>query len=704
MYNSKTEMGESKAGGLIMDSTNIVSFVKTTTQKKETIGTGFFTKKTGQLITCYHVLNKIGCYNIGEKIGYMFEGDTVVNSAELIAYDDKLDIAILDAKTIRSEGYSLSIFKNEGDSFDTLGFPEGSLQGLVAHPNFERLSPNKLIELNNANKICKGFSGAPLINQNGKVIGVIKSVPTTTREKGSCLDTVLAIPIEELIKAFPALISIEEQVAIKPRLDTKHISREPFVDIQTKSSSETNKIKHKTLCPKEDIFNIAKMTFKDMVQIWLDKSDAMVQPGYQSNMNEVDFIINLPSMQPNKETIQTLWVIESSLRKEEKHTNIELDTECFHLVFSTERILQLKEILNHNKHIFLAFAHNSTESKFSELCQIAPQERFEWYCIDLNQSLFEQTQDNFILVPCCNILNLSTFSLLWSSLWVKSFYSSLYTSSVIEIPNLMDMVRLTHPYRNESIKPLDDWSVINKKLLSFEREFGKNEFSNFSLPLGIGYALEVIKTKLYASSSKLDTIQNYCPESLYGNMNLWLFSRSYHGFMTVSGQVLNINSTNNNFRILPLPDDPDNISALVKVCLWHIVLLYSSLNVEVRIIYRPSIDAGVDHSYYGGGIGYFPWLSLSDDGVTWMIEQGVDSTNGQHRDFINEHMNDLYIEPYHSNILEIAHTLKLHTKDLSTATKCPIKLFPKQDRFIEYPFLIFGNNGFRSINSLKLKL
>ena len=272
------------------------------------------------------------------------------------------------------------------------------------------------------------------------------------------------------------------------------------------------------------------------------------------------------------------------------------------------------------------------------------------------------------------------------------------------MPNLLDIIKLTHPFKDKCGIELEDWNSFKHKLSICSRELEKDEYSKMAFPLGVGYSLEVIKKKLYDSASNLTAIQNYCPESLYGTANLWLFSRSYHDFMTASGQAVTLGKRNSNLRILPLPDDPQNISCLVKACLWHIVLLYSALNVEVRIIYQPLLDAGIDHSYYGGEIGYFPWLSLSDDGVTWMMEENIDATNSQHRDFINEHMENLYIDPYHSNLLEIANSLKLHINDLKTVPMCPIQLFPKEGRFIEYPYLIFGKNAFRSLDSVKLKM
>jgi len=715
-----------------MDSSGIVSFVKTIDEKIESVGTGFFTKETGLILTCYHVLKTAGCCNIGNDIGFCFEGETRVFSAHLREFDPEIDVAILYTDTTQVKGYYLSSSGKAGDIFNTLGFPVGSRCGVTAHPSFERQSPDGLIELKDANKICKGFSGAPLLDNNGSVAGMISQVPQSIREVGSLLDVARAIPIETIISKFPSLLSMTKQNPTnhKGKFTSDEITslsgiindRKEEVDtIKPSAKTDKNAIpepkktavstKKKEIAVKrteqgqqaQSFGSVAEENFYDLLRIWLDNTDANISYHLTPN-SQIEFEVDLPSLRQGMPSVRTFWQIKSSAQKLKKHLYHELKSECFHLTFPKKAISSLREAARQHEHFYLAFAHDPSNARPSELCQRTTQERFEWYCVDISQQLVNDTQEDYIVIPEQNKLNLSTFSLLWSSLWVEIFYNPLKSKTVIEIPNLMDIIRLTHPHGNESILDLGNWDSLNKKLFGFKRELGEREYSKIGFPLGIGNALEVIKKKLYDVSSDLNTIQTYCPESLYGTANLWLFSRSYHGFMTASSQVVKINKHNNNLRILPLPEDPQNISALVKACLWHIVLLYSSLNVEVRIVYRPSRDAGSDHSYFGGGIGYFPWLSLSDDGVTWMMENSVDATNDQHLDFIREHMNNLFIDPYHSNLWEVAKNFKLHLNDLHTVSECPKQLFPKEDRFIEYPNLIFGNDAFRSLNSVRLRL
>lgn len=185
----------------------VVSIVKTTDGQIESVGTGFFTKGNGSLLTCYHVIKKAGCYNVGNTIGFMFEGQTQVLSACLDEFDSTVDVAILYSKKYQPKGYSLLGIGNEGDYFDTLGFPEGSLIGITEHPSYNRQAPDGLIELKGANSICQGFSGAPLLDKNGAVAGMIRIVPQTIRESGSMLNVARAIPIKTIIEKFPSLLS-----------------------------------------------------------------------------------------------------------------------------------------------------------------------------------------------------------------------------------------------------------------------------------------------------------------------------------------------------------------------------------------------------------------------------------------------------------------------------------------------------------------
>lgn len=190
-----------------MDFSGIVSIVKIINETIVSTGTGFFVKSNGLILTCYHVLKKVSCNNVGNTIGFMFEGQTQVLSARLDAFDPITDVAILYSEKIQPKGYNLSGIGHAGDYLYTLGFPEGSLSGVTEHPLFDRQTPDGFIELKGANNICPGFSGAPLLDKNGAVAGMIRFVPQTIRQSGSMLSAARAIPIKTIIKKFPSQLS-----------------------------------------------------------------------------------------------------------------------------------------------------------------------------------------------------------------------------------------------------------------------------------------------------------------------------------------------------------------------------------------------------------------------------------------------------------------------------------------------------------------
>lgn len=228
--------------GCKMNSLNIVNIVKTNETKIESLGTGFLIYNSRFILTCYHILKKANCYNIGNRVEIKFEGSDRSFKSTLVKLSDKIDAAILYVDrsdiSVCKKGYCLSCCRVIGETYSTMGFPDGSFIGAIAHPVFERISPEKLIELKNANEICHGFSGAPLINKSGRVVGMIKTVPQSIREKGSMLYVATAIPIEVITEKFSDMLSNAMQNDVDE--NTNVIPENPAVDYKSKFSIINN--------------------------------------------------------------------------------------------------------------------------------------------------------------------------------------------------------------------------------------------------------------------------------------------------------------------------------------------------------------------------------------------------------------------------------------------------------------------------------
>ena len=149
----------------------------------------------------------------------------------------------------------------------------------------------------------------------------------------------------------------------------------------------------------QDLGSVAERTFLDLVLIWLDGTGANKPARLEPDSQKIDFVVNLPSLRQGMSSIRTLWQIKSSVKSLKTYTQPELASECFHLAFPPKYINSLKESLSPNDHFYLAFAHNKINAKPSELLQRIPEERFDWYIIDLHQQFTQGTQENYLVIP-----------------------------------------------------------------------------------------------------------------------------------------------------------------------------------------------------------------------------------------------------------------------------------------------------------------
>jgi hypothetical protein len=185
-----------------MDSKGIVNIVNK--EGTKSFGTGFYVSWGGKnrILTCHHVLSELGSSSIGDKVAFKFDSKNTLYSATLSIVDKEKDIALLESDISSNIHYSLSLNYTNGEKLDTIGFP-GTI-GIPATVTYYKLiNGNKYIQLENANEIDCGFSGAPLINKNGSVIGVLTSIPNSNHNRG--LNIAHAIPSRIILDTFPSI-------------------------------------------------------------------------------------------------------------------------------------------------------------------------------------------------------------------------------------------------------------------------------------------------------------------------------------------------------------------------------------------------------------------------------------------------------------------------------------------------------------------
>jgi S1-C subfamily serine protease len=165
-------------------------------QQARLLGSGFVIDKSGHVVTNYHVVEGASKVEVGFSGGEM--------TASVVGTDPSTDIAVLRIK--RVEGRALrpldlgdSDSVEVGDAVVAIGNPFGLERtvtaGIVSAIQREITAPNgfsidKVIQTDAA--INHGNSGGPLLNADGKVIGVNSQIET---ESGGNVGIGFAVPI-----------------------------------------------------------------------------------------------------------------------------------------------------------------------------------------------------------------------------------------------------------------------------------------------------------------------------------------------------------------------------------------------------------------------------------------------------------------------------------------------------------------------------
>lgn len=152
-------------------------------------GSGFVTKR-GEVITNFHVVS-------GEANRYArirFANGTEVETLKLKRFDDKLDLAILDVPSLQSIP-TLPVAKagSTGSVIYALGSPRG-----VSNTITEGILSNRDVYLDGLSYLqytastTFGNSGGPLVDEFGRVIGVVTGIRTDSQNMN------YAVPIQQL--------------------------------------------------------------------------------------------------------------------------------------------------------------------------------------------------------------------------------------------------------------------------------------------------------------------------------------------------------------------------------------------------------------------------------------------------------------------------------------------------------------------------
>ena len=178
------------------------------TREARALGSGFVMDKSGHVVTNYHVVQG------ASKVDVSFSGNDQM-PATVVGTDPSTDIAVLRIKGAQSRALTPLDFGNSsdvkvGDAVIAIGNPFGLERtvtaGIVSALQREITAPNgfaidEVIQTDAA--INHGNSGGPLLNADGKVIGVNSQIES---ESGGNVGIGFAIPINTVKDVVSQLI------------------------------------------------------------------------------------------------------------------------------------------------------------------------------------------------------------------------------------------------------------------------------------------------------------------------------------------------------------------------------------------------------------------------------------------------------------------------------------------------------------------
>ncbi|MEK7123480.1 MAG: trypsin-like peptidase domain-containing protein [Patescibacteria group bacterium] len=197
-------------------------------------GTGFFISRDGHVLTNYHVIAAskveensnpnphsiviISKKPIKREILILWRGkergpDKKYN-AELVGYDEKLDIAVLKAETTENN-FPIAVLGDSdkietGENISAIGSPNALdstiTSGIISQAKRNTEYPDAITEyIQHTAAINPGNSGGPLYDIKGKVIGVNTRIALKNDKRLE--GTAFAIPINEIKEILPVLMS-----------------------------------------------------------------------------------------------------------------------------------------------------------------------------------------------------------------------------------------------------------------------------------------------------------------------------------------------------------------------------------------------------------------------------------------------------------------------------------------------------------------
>lgn len=433
--------------------------------------------------------------------------------------------------------------------------------------------------------------------------------------------------------------------------------------------------------------------------LWLANAGSSHVSSVLPDTQKIDYLVRISSLWSAADHVELKWQIKSTDKERTRWVeNSPLGCPSLRVELGRKAIEGLHGACA-SGHLLLALAvqHDSSVPAY-DLMYLSPMERFDWYVLDLSEyfrAVRWKNHADTLYVPVHNRLNLATFSLLWSAHWVRNYFQVLATPELLAVPALVaDIGTVFDEQKSLEFVRNHGWSFLQTRLPQYQSEFDEEDFSKINFRTGLAGALGIIRERLYDASGCVDVVRNYCPESLYGTANLWLFSTCYHHFMKATYDIGEGRVDFFSERLLPISNpDARLVPRILLTALWHVALRYRALGTNVRLVTPPEVDAGSDYSYYGGGIGYFPWISLASDSANWEVDIGTTKAMADNIDFLESRAQETQFTPADGGCAEVARLFGVREADLCLPDRPPVLMFPRENLFLRHPVELFDRRS-----------
>ncbi len=276
--------------------------------------------------------------------------------------------------------------------------------------------------------------------------------------------------------------------------------------------------------------------------------------------------------------------------------------------------------------------------EIDEIVQQPPHERFEWYVVDMfvyieknKERIKEITSSKkgiTIRFSKDDRFDLHSCSLLWAHLWVKKYFYPL--NDVI-----MGSFDVFHKFNVNPQMLIGQGKLIDQdaqkkvaQVVSSIVAQGEDLSDHERNLLNMINSIYDINTKV--KQKDILKISNYCPESLSGNLTLWIMSRLYRSYMIATS------GSEEQTRVKHLPVSTTFTFPVYRYSLFLVKKIYEAFGVIVFFLDQDAIpNSHDDRGWYSDGIGVFPWMNvLADGSISFQTIAAGDES--EVRDFLHE--------------------------------------------------------------------